>query len=171
MTRFAPAFLAVVAAALTGCGYHVAGQGDLMPKSIRTVAVTPMPSTRYQLARVLPADITRELISRTKYKVIDDPNQADAVLSGRVLNFSNFQTLFDPATGRATSVEVIVSLQITLTERVGGKTLFTRPNMEVRERYQVSTNPQQYFDESGTAIQRLSKDVAQSVVSAILENF
>jgi hypothetical protein len=43
--------------------------------------------------------------------------------------------------------------------------------MEVRERYQISTNPQQYFDESGTAIMRLSKDVAQSVVSAILENF
>jgi RNase P/RNase MRP subunit p29 len=171
MTRFAPAWLAVAAAALTGCGYHVAGQGDLMPKTIRTVAVMPMPSTRYQLARVLPADITRELISRTKYKVIEDPDQADAVLSGRVLNFSNFPTLFDPATGRATSVEVLVTLQITLTERVGGKTLFTRPNMEVRERYQLSVNPQQYFDESGTAIQRLSKDVAQSVVSAILENF
>jgi len=93
------------------------------------------------------------------------------VLSGRVVSFSNFPTLFDQASGRATSVEVVVTLQITLTERSSGKTLFTRPNMEVRERYQISTNPQQYFDESGTAIMRLSKDVAQSVVSAILENF
>ncbi len=142
-----------------------------MPKSIHTIAVTPMSASRYQLARLLPADITRELISRTKYKVIDDPNQADAVLSGHVANFSNFPTLFDPATGRATSVEVVVTLQVALVERSSGKTLFTRPNMEVRERYQISTNPQQYFDESGTAIQRLSKDVAQSVVSAILENF
>jgi len=170
MTRFAPAWLAV-AAALAGCGYHVSGPGNLMPKSIRTVAVTPMNSTRYQLARILPADIARELISRTKYKLIDDPSQADAVLSGRVLNFSNFPTLFDPATGRATSVQVVVSLQVSFTERTTGKTLFSRPNMEVRERYQISTNPQQYFDESGTAIMRLSKDVAQSVVSAILENF
>jgi len=170
MTRFAPAWLAVVAA-LAGCGYHVSGQGELMPKSIRTIAVTQMNSSRYQLARLLPADITRELIAHTKYKVIDDPGQADAVLSGRVANFSNFPTLFDPATGRATSVEVVVTLQVSLTERTSGKTLFSRPNMEVRERYQISTNPQQYFDESGTAIMRLSKDVAQSVVSAILENF
>ena len=170
MTRFAPAWLAVVAA-LAGCGYHISGQGDLMPKSIHTIAVTPMYSTRYQLARLLPADITRELIAHTKYKVIDDPGQADAVLSGHVAGFSNFPTLFDPATGRATSVEVVVSLQITLTERTSGKTLFRASNMEVRERYQISTNPQQYFDESGTAIMRLSKDVAQSVVSAILENF
>ena len=170
MTRFAPAWLAVVAA-LAGCGYHISGQGDLMPKSIHTIAVTPMNSTRYQLARLLPADIARELIAHTKYKLIDDPAQADAVLSGRVVSFSNFPTLFDQASGRATSVEVVVTLQITLTERSSGKTLFTRPNMEVRERYQISTNPQQYFDESGTAIMRLSKDVAQSVVSAILENF
>ena len=109
---------------------------------------------------MLPADITRELISRTNYQVIDDPSQADAVLSGRVLNFSNFPTLFDPATGRATSVQVVVNLQFSLTERTSGKTLFSRPNMEVRERYQISTNPQQYFDESGTAIMRLSQDVA-----------
>jgi hypothetical protein len=35
----------------------------------------------------------------------------------------------------------------------------------------VALDPQQYFDESSTAMQRLSKDVARSVVSAILENF
>ena len=169
MKRLALAPLAV--AALAGCGYHVSGQGNLMPKSIRTVAITPMNSTRYQLARLLPADIGRELIARTKYQLIDDAGQADAVLSGRVLNFTNFPTLFDPVTGRATSVQVVVNLQFSLTERATGKTLFSRPNMEVRERYQISTNPQQYFDESGTAILRLSRDVAQSVVSAILENF
>ncbi|HEY1221640.1 MAG: LPS assembly lipoprotein LptE [Bryobacteraceae bacterium] len=170
MNRFAFACLAI-AAALAGCGYHVSGQGELMPKNIRTIAVMAMPSTRYQLARLLPADIARELIARTKYKVIDDPNQADAVLSGHVQNFSNFPTLFDQATGRATSVLAVVTVTITLTERTTGKTLFSRPNFEVRQGYQISTNPQQYFDESGTAIQRLSKDVAQSIVSAILENF
>ena len=124
MTRFAPAWLAVVAA-LAGCGYHISGQGDLMPKSIHTIAVTPMNSTRYQLARLLPADITRELIAHTKYKLIDDPAQADAVLSGRVVSFSNFPTLFDQASGRATSVEVVVTLQITLTERSSGCLLYT----------------------------------------------
>jgi len=170
MNSFRPACL-VLSAALAGCGYHISGQGELLPKTIHTIAVTPIPSTRYQLARLLPADITRELISRTKYKVIDDPSQADAVLSGHVQNVSNFPTLFDPSTGRATSVEVVVTLQVNLTERSSGKILFTRPSMEVRERYEVSENPQQYFDESGTAMMRLSKDVAQSVVSAMLENF
>lgn len=170
MTRFAPVCLAV-AAALAGCGYHISGQGDLMPKAIHTVAVTPMPGPRYQLSRTLPADIARELIARTKYQVIDDPKQADAVLSGHIVNVSNFPTLFDPATGRATSVLTLVTVQFIMTERATGKTLFSQPNMEVRQSYQISTNPQQYFDESGTALARISKDVARAVVSAILEQF
>jgi hypothetical protein len=43
--------------------------------------------------------------------------------------------------------------------------------VEFRERYEISVNPQQYFDESQAALQRLSRDVARTVVSAILENF
>jgi len=43
--------------------------------------------------------------------------------------------------------------------------------LDFRERYEVSTDPQAYFDESGPAMQRLSKDVARSVVSTILEHF
>jgi outer membrane lipopolysaccharide assembly protein LptE/RlpB len=169
MTRFAPVCLAV--AALAGCGYHISGRGDLMPKSIHTIAVTPMPGARYQLSRTLPADIARELIARTKYQVIDDPKQADAVLSGQVVGVSNFPTLFDPATGRATSVLTLVTVKFFITERSTSKILFSQPNMEVRQSYQISTNPQQYFDESGTALARISKDVAHSVVSAILEKF
>jgi outer membrane lipopolysaccharide assembly protein LptE/RlpB len=170
MNRFAPALLAM-ALALAGCGYHISGQGDLMPKSIHTIAVLPMPSPRYQLARILPTDIGRELISRTKYKLVGDSSQADAIFSGHVVNVSNFPTVFDPVSGRATSVQVVVTVQFAITERTTGKTLFSLPNMDVRERYQISTNPQQYFDESGTALARLSKDVAQSVVSAMLEKF
>lgn len=161
------------ALALTGCGYHVAGRGESMPKAVKTIAVPAFANgtTRYQLARLLPADITREFISRTRYKVVDDPNQADAVLRGVLLNFGNYPTIFDTASGRATGVQVVVTVQVVLTERATGKTLFSRPAMEVRERYQISTDPQVYFDESSTAMIRVSKDVSQSVVTAILENF
>ena len=49
--------------------------------------------------------------------------------------------------------------------------IFTRASSEFRERYEISGDPKAYFDESGTAMTRLSKDVARSVVSAILEAF
>jgi hypothetical protein len=60
---------------------------------------------------------------------------------------------------------------LNLTDRASGKVLFTRPNMEVRERYEISIDQTQYFEESETALERLSRDVARSVVSAVLSGF
>jgi hypothetical protein len=156
-----------------GCGYHVGNGGNLLPTNIRTIAVPAFQNvtTRYQLARLLPEDITKEFLSRTNYKVVADPEKAQAVLNGAVSNFVYFPATIDTATGRATSVQVVVTLRITLTDRATGKIIFNRPALEYRDRYEVSENPQQYFDESGTAMIRLSRAVADSVVTAVLQNF
>ena len=43
--------------------------------------------------------------------------------------------------------------------------------MEFRERYEVSVDPSAYLEESDAALTRLSRDVARTVVSAVLERF
>ncbi len=158
---------------LGGCGYRVAGRGDLMPKNIKTIAVPAFGNvtTRYRLAERLPADIAREFISRTRYRVVADPNQADAVLTGVLIGYRADPVVFDPAAGRASGLQAVVQLQVTLTDRASGAVIFTRPNMDVKERYEISIDPKAYFDESEAAMMRLSRDVARSVVSAVLENF
>ncbi|MCU1238849.1 MAG: hypothetical protein JWP63_6816 [Candidatus Solibacter sp.] len=172
-TRLAP--LALALAALIpiagGCGYHVSGHGDLMPKTVKTIAIRDFgnTTTRYKLARTLPADIGREFLSRTRYRIVADPNEADAVLTGVLVNYSAYPTI--SAGGRSTTVEAVVTLSVTLTNRTTGAVIFTRSSSEFRERYEISADPKAYFDESGTAMERLSKDVARSVVSAILEAF
>ena len=170
----APLAIAFTAALLApGCGYHVSGHGDLMPKTIKTIAIPAFGNvtTRYQLARLLPADITREFLSRTHYAIVADPNQADAVLAGTVTNFAFYPPVNDPVSGRATAAQVVVTLRLTLTDRATQKVLFSRLGAEFRERYEISIDPTAYFDESGTAMQRVSRDVARSVVAAILEGF
>ena len=171
LPRTALACIAIAFAALTGCGYHVSGHGDMLPKTVKTIAIPAFGNltARYKLARLLPSDIDRELLSRTRYKIVADPNQADAVLTGTLHNFAAYPTI--SAGGRSTTVEAVVTLQITLTNRATGAILFTRAGAEFRERYEISIDPKAYFDESGTAMERLSKSVAKSVVSAILENF
>ena len=169
MKYFAVAALALTAA---GCGYHVGGHADLMPKSIKTIAIPALgnSTTRSRLPVMLTSDLAREFNTRTRYRIVADPNEADAVLHGSVVNFTNYPTIFDPASGRATGVQVIVNVQLKLTDR-SGKVLFYRPSAEFRERYEITTNPQAYFDESDTALSRLSQDVARSIVTAILEDF
>jgi TolB-like protein len=157
----------------TGCGYHVAGKTDLLPTDIHTIAVLPFGniSTQYKLSDYLGEAISRELLTRTRYKVVADPGKADAVLSGAVANLFSAATVLDPATGRSTGAAVVVLLQVRLQENKTGKMLFERPSLEFRERYEISVDPKQYFDESQPALVRLSQDVSHTVVSAILENF
>jgi hypothetical protein len=167
------ALVLAIALGATNCGYRVAGKADLLPKSIQTIAIPAFNNitTQYKLTDRLPQELAREFLSRTRYRVISDPREADAVLSGAVINVFAGATNFDPFTGRASAVQVSCIVRVTLQERVSGKVLFDQPNLEFRQRYEISTVAEAYFDESSPAFQRLSQDLARTVVSSILERF
>jgi hypothetical protein len=155
------------------CGYGVMGKADLLPKTIKTIAIPAFgnQTERYKVGDRLAGALTREFISRTRYNVVADPAQADAVLSGSVLTVLPQPTVTDPTTERAAGVQVLVILQMRLTERATGKILYDRPQFEARQRYEISIDAAAYFEESATALDRLARDVAREAVSAILEGF
>ena len=108
---------------------------------------------------------------RTRYRVVPNEAEADAILRGGVLNLFSFPNVIDQRTGRATGAQVIVFLQLTLVERTSGKVLYSRPNFEIRQNYEIAVDPNAYFEESDVALERLSREVARSVVSAVLKAF
>lgn len=165
--------LICAAASLGGCGYHVSGHSDLLPATIKTIAIPAFGNVtgRYRLTEMMPRALTREFISRTRYKVISEENEADAVLRGAVVNYQFFPSVVDQKSSRAAGVQVVVTLQLTVFERASGKVLYTQPAMEVRNRYEIAIDPKAYFEESDLALERISHDAARTVVSAILENF
>lgn len=168
----AAGFFALGCFELASCGYHTAGHADLLPKTISTVGVPAFanPTTRYKITDWLPDAIAKEFIARSRYRVVS-ADKADMVLHGGVLSYASNAVLFDPKTALATSVEIHLILQVSLVERATGKVLFTRPRMEVVDNYEIPGQQTQYFDESDSALQRVSQRVAQQVVSAILNNF
>ena len=158
---------------LSSCGYRFAQTDTVLPKTIHTVAVPAFTNltTRYKLTDQLPEAISREFITRTRYRVVSDATTADAVLHGTVISYSFFPTIYDPQTLRAAFAELHVTLSVILTERATGKVLFSRPNFDVRETYQISPDATQYFEESEPALRRAGQQVSRSIVSAVLENF
>jgi RNase P/RNase MRP subunit p29 len=158
---------------LASCGYKFAVTDTVLPKTIHTIAIPAFNNLtiRYKLTDQIPEAISREFLTRTRYKVVSDANTADAVLRGAVVNYSFNPTIFDPANGRAAYAELHVTLSVSLTERATGKVLFNRPNFDVRETYQISPDATQYFEESDPALKRAGQQVARSIVSAVLENF
>ena len=165
--------VAIAALSLVNCGYKVAGKADLLPKNLHTIAIPAFNNvtTHYKLTDRLPNALAQEFIARTRYQVIADVNQADMVLTGAVANVIAYPTTFDPLTGRAAGVQVQVVLQVTLRERATGKVIYSQPALDFRERYEISRDPQAYFDESAPAFDRVSRAVARNVISAILEMF
>lgn len=172
MTRRYFLLFAALAASLS-CGYHTGAKADLLPKSIQTIAVPPFVSsvTQYRLPDLLANDVAREFNTRTRFTTVKDRSVADAVLYGTLGSVYVSPTVSDPATGQATSVQVVATISFKLVQRETGRVLYSRPNFQVRTYYEIATDPHQYFDESGPAYTRLGQAVAQDVVSAIVENF
>ena len=163
----------LAAVSIVSCGYHTGGKADMVPKTIQTIAIPAFTSlsTRYMLTDILPREIGREFTARTRFRVVYDPNTADAILSGTITGVGIYPTVLDPATNKATSVRISVSLAATFAERTTGRVLDSRSNWSLHEDYATAIDPHQFFDESGPALDRLSHDVARDIVSAVVENF
>lgn len=175
---------------LSSCGYHVGGRADLVPKSIQTIAIPAFAnaSIHYRLTDELPRDIAREFLARTRFKIENDPSVADAVLHGTVNSVGTFPTIYDPVSGKATSVQILVQMSVTLLERSTGRVLYSNSNFQAKQSFDIaastivsgavngtSVNDQisahNFFDESGPAYERLGRDVAREVVTSVVENF
>jgi outer membrane lipopolysaccharide assembly protein LptE/RlpB len=154
------------------CGYHVAGKADRIPTDVKTIAIpTFINKTSTNRIEVrLTGAVVREFNTRTRYRIVSDPSDADAVLNGTVMTTQLAPVTYDSQTGRASSGLVTVTMQVNLVDR-SGKTIYQNQNYLFREQYQISSQLSSFFEEETPAMQRLSQDFARTLVSSVLEAF
>lgn len=167
--RLLAALAAIISAA---CGYHVAGTNTL-PPDVKTIAVPIFvnQSKQYRIEQKVSADVTRQLIERTHYRVTSDRESADAVIEGKVKDVQTGVIAFNLSTGAATALQVVVTADVQLVDQHTHKTLFSNPRYVFREQYQISSSSSQLFQEEDPALDRISQDFARTLVTDILENF
>jgi outer membrane lipopolysaccharide assembly protein LptE/RlpB len=169
----------MVALLVTGCGYHVAGRTDSLPKTIHTIAVPALENktSSYRIEQRLTSATVHEFLARTSYRVVSDPQNGDAVLRGKVLSLEAVPLLFDTTTGRATTMLVTLKCEVTFEERETGKILYHTDNFVFRNQYEISTDPnnpastKSFFEEQDPALDRMAQDFATRLVAAIIENY
>src|SRR6266705_2972212 len=175
LVRIGRVALAVVAASalLAGCGYHVAGRSDGLPKSIHVIAVPALENktTSYRIEQRLTAATVHEFLAKTPYRVVSDPAMSDAVLRGKVLTVEAVPLLFDTTTGRATTMLVTVKCEVTLEDRDTGRLLYHTDNFLFRNQYEISTDVKSFFEEQDPALDRLAQDFAARLVAVVTENY
>jgi len=155
------------------CGYHTAGHTTSIPQNVRTIAIPAFinQTHTYRIEQMLTGAVVREITIRTNYHVLNTADSdADATIRGTVLSTYTTPMTYDSKTGRAASVLVVISMSVSFTDR-DGKVLYQNPSYLFREQYEVSRDPNSFFEEDTPALQRLSRDFAQTLVSNLLEGF
>lgn len=167
------------AAAFAGCGYHVAGRNTALPKNVTVIAVPAMENktSTYRIEQRLTAATIHEFLSKTRYKVVSDPNGGDAVLNGKVLSLEALPLTFQStstattSTAQATTMLVTMRCDVTLTDRASEKVLYHNDNFVFRGEYELSTDVRSFFQEGDPALERMSQDFAARLVAAVTENY
>jgi outer membrane lipopolysaccharide assembly protein LptE/RlpB len=172
-SRVMRAAAVLVALAMAGCGYHVAGRAANLPSEWKTIAVPAFKNNTasYRIEQRLTEAVIRQFIERTKYRIVQDTESADAVLHGEVLTIETNPVLFNATTGQVTTMLITVHIKVLLVDNKTQKPAYKNDDMVFRDEYQISTDVQSFFEEQSPALGRMSRDMASQIVSNIVENF
>src|ERR1700734_3470523 len=170
----------VLAAALStlflfvaGCGYHTAGSATHLPNTVHTLAVPVFQNTTqsYHTEVAFTQAVIHEFSSRTAYHLEpgNDPD-ADATLQGTITLYQVVPLTYNSQTGQSSSFLITVKARISLLDRIH-KVLYQNSTYIFRQQYETTQDLATFVQEDPAAVQRLSRDFAQAVVSDILESF
>jgi outer membrane lipopolysaccharide assembly protein LptE/RlpB len=169
------AVFCVAVVTLAGCGYHVAGTSTSpsLPPEWKEIAIPAFKNntTQYRIEQRFTAAVIRQFIERTKYRVVQDTEGADAVLHGEIVSIETSPVLFNAQTGQVTTMVVTIHSKVSLVDTKTQKVVYHNDDVVFRDEYQISTDVQSFFQEEGPAIERMSRDFAAQLVSNVTENF
>jgi Lipopolysaccharide-assembly len=160
-------FVAFLLLTLPGCGYRLAnknfnggrGQSIAVPTFLNR-------TTTYRIEQRLAEATRQELIRRTHYDVVTSDN-ADVVVSGEVLNYTQVPVTFDQ-TGRGSTYAMLVDMKIVVTDTKAHKEIFRNDGFTFREIFQIAQTPGDFVREDPAAMDRLSRHFAASVVDTLM---
>ena len=169
------AFLFAALFTASSCGYHVAGTAasPTLPADWKEIAIPAFKNntTQYRIEQRFTAAVIRQFIERTKYRVVQDTEGADAVLHGEIVSIEASPVLFNATTGQVTTMVVTIHSKVSLVDTKTEKVVYHNDDVVFRDEYQISTDVQSFFQEEGPAIERMSRGFAAQLVSNVTENF
>jgi hypothetical protein len=163
----------------SGCGYALAGKGSFLPDYVMTIGVPAFANRTpvFNLETLLTQKVRAEFIGRGKYKILPESTGVDALLVGDVLSATLAPVSFTTQQ-LASRYALTVAARIELRDLRDNKVLWENPSLIFRQEYEPLTggngNPQDvsaFFGQNTNALERMSSDLARTIVSSILEAF
>ncbi|MBK7994790.1 MAG: LptE family protein [Blastocatellia bacterium] len=155
------------------CGYERSGQGRALPDHIKTIAIETFrnESLRYKVEQRFTEAMITELLHRTsRFKFTSDVNKADAIVCGNIRNFGFRHVLLDN-NGRTRVFEITINAGVVIKDQINNKVLYDNQRLVFRGEYELSDDPNSFFNEEDPAVTRLARDFAKSVLTTVMEGF
>lgn len=156
--------------ALAGCGYQLAGKGDL-PGGIQTIAVEMLDnrSSETGIETAFTNALINELNRRRRGTVVDS-QKADAVLAGAIESLT-WDTVARRGANTASERRVYALLSLTLTDGAGN-VLWKRAGLKAEQAYAVVDGDKSSTESNRRmAINILSEQMAEYVYRRLTDNF
>lgn len=153
------------------CGYKPAGKGKSLPADIKTIAIPVFQnsSLKYRVEQRFTQAVIDEVLKRGRaLRVTSHPEEADAVMSGDIRSFRASGSLLDDL-GRTRVWNVHIILSVTVRDQRSHRILYQNSRVAFDGEYELSDDPQSFFNEENSAVDRIAKDFAQTIISTILE--
>lgn len=175
--RFLPALLACVAgfagaAALTGCGYHLAGHGSTLPPEVHSVGIPIFENrtSRPELEQRVTGSVIDEFSTRGRVRIVPGEQGADAVLRGTLFTYTTTPVVLNEE-GRARRYEILITARVVLSQAATDRVLWEDDHFLFKQQYDVPETSIAYIDQELIAIDEVARDFAKTIVTSILEGF
>jgi hypothetical protein len=159
------------------CGYALAGRGSFLPDYIRTLGI-PMfgNATPHQsVEQIFTKKVRLEFQSSRRYTVVPSDEGVDGVVRGEITGISLSPVSLNDAQ-LASRFRVTVIVKVKFEDLKAQKTLWENPALSFSDEYELASTTtgadvSAFVGNERVAKDRMSTDLARSVVSAILEAF
>ncbi|MGQ9618898.1 MAG: LPS assembly lipoprotein LptE [Candidatus Aminicenantia bacterium] len=153
-----------------GCGYALVGTGKSLSPNLKVIAVPVFKnkSQRVEIEKIITSVIAQEMVRRG-VKITEDERSSDAVLRGEIIAYSTYPTSFSPSDSRATKYGISVVLRVALFSSKGEE-IYPYSELRFNDEYDLREGVDFYSIET-ERLEKLSEQIAKSVVSLILEGF
>jgi hypothetical protein len=164
--------LAALLSAVWGCGYAFAPQGDHIDRSIRTIYVEPFgnKTAQAEAENLVRTAFIDQVIQNTRFRVVPEVEQADAVVSGNILAINTLAISYRKSI-LAAEERMMSTLETSLRETAGGKILWASRGVAGYVDYELQDDINLLPAARKRALTKLSRDTAEKALNMMMSNF
>ncbi len=156
---------------LTNCGYHLSGSGkSTLPEEAKTIYIPDFYnlSSNPDAQKYISFAIRDEFIKRSKLTLTNTITAANLVLEGKITNFIVKPMSYTDKMS-ANLYIVTLTLDVKLINTINNKIIYKNTNLRFSDNYDIDSSD--FFSQETATLNKISKDIARTIVSGILENF